>query len=244
MLSTLRRSLLVMFCASISFILAGIGFQRMNEYDDFVQAAQNYSSIGFSLNLVYISAVLIFLVILLGNLPIVSSIIESAHRRRHYGPVFLLAVPVLAFMVFVGTIFLLKAIFQPGNHLPLVWRLFLERGVFLGVILAVVVASVAALSLAARRTNISTELWRFSLLLSTLAIPFMVSMVAAQLIWGLSLHSNVPQLFNSDGGIFASSTAGSWLSTVILLSIIMLMAIISALRGFSAIADLSRTSAA
>jgi hypothetical protein len=36
----LRRSLLTMFCASLGFLLAGAGFQKMNEYDDFQTAAQ------------------------------------------------------------------------------------------------------------------------------------------------------------------------------------------------------------
>lgn len=40
MLSLLRRSLLTLFCASLGFLLIGLGFQKMNEYDDFLKAAQ------------------------------------------------------------------------------------------------------------------------------------------------------------------------------------------------------------
>lgn len=52
MLSLLRRSLLTMFCASLGFLLAGLGFQKMNEYDDFLKAAQTYSLVGLSYHLV------------------------------------------------------------------------------------------------------------------------------------------------------------------------------------------------
>ncbi len=46
MISTLRRSLLTIFCAYIGFILAGWAFQKMTEYDDFVDAARTHSIVG------------------------------------------------------------------------------------------------------------------------------------------------------------------------------------------------------
>jgi hypothetical protein len=69
----------------------------------------------------------------------------------------------------------------------------------------------------------------------------MAFMLAVLLIWGLSLRSNVSQLFNGHGGIFASSTAGSWLGMVIVLSIMMMIAIVSLIRGFSAHSALRTT---
>jgi uncharacterized membrane protein YidH (DUF202 family) len=241
MLSTLRRSLLAIFCTSLGFLLAGVGFQKMTEYDDFMQAAQTYRIIGLSLNLVYISAFLLLLAVLGGSLPVASSILQSALTRKRYGTLFLLTVPFLAFTIFVGTTFLLEAILKPGNHLSAVWSLLLERGFFLGILLAAVVASTAALCLAALRSVISTELLRFALLLSIPATFFMGFMLTVLLIWGLSLRSNVPQLFNGNGGIFASSTAGSWLGMVIILGIMMMIASISLISGLSAHSALRTT---
>jgi hypothetical protein len=87
MLSLLRRSLLTIFCASIGFLLAGLGFQKMNEYDDFLRAAQTYSLVGLSYHLVGIGTVVLFLAVLGGGLPIASAIVESSLVRKRYGPV-------------------------------------------------------------------------------------------------------------------------------------------------------------
>ena len=234
MLSLLRRSLLTLFCASLGFLLIGLGFQEMNEYDDFLNAAQTYSLVGFSYHLVGFGTLMLFLFVLGAGLPIVSAIVESAHARKRYGSVVLLAVPLLAFVVFLLTTFLLEAILSPGNHLPSGWRLFLERGVFLGVLIAAIVASTGAWCVAMARSEISQELWRFALLLSIPATIAMGVILAAILTWGLGLHSTVPQLFNSNGGLFASSTAFTWLGGVIAMGMLLLIAVVSLVRGLSA----------
>ena len=241
MLSLLRRSLLTMFCASLGFLLAGLGFQKMNEYDDFVKAAQTYSLVGLSYHLVGFGTLVLFLVVLGGGLPIASAIVESSPAHKRYSSLMLLAVPLLAFAVFVGTTLLLEAILSPGNHLSLGWRLFLERGVFLGVLIAAVLASTGALCWAVARSEIAEDLLRFALLLSIPATLSMAVMLVATLAWGLSLHNSVPQLFNSNGGIFASSTALSWLGGVIAMGIMTVIAVVSLVRGLSARSALRNT---
>ena len=234
MLSLLRRSLLIMFCASSAFILAGAGFQKMNEYDDFTKAAQTVSLVGFSFHLVLIGAVVLFLAVLGGGLSIVSAIIQSALRHRRYSPLLLLAVPFLAFAVFLGTTLILEAILSSGNQLSPGWRLFLERGVFLGVLIAAVIASTSAVCFAVARSEIPEELFRFALLLSIPATISMAVILVAMLIWGLSLHSSAPQLFNSNEGIFGSSTPANWLGIIIAMTITTVIAAISFMRGLSA----------
>lgn len=241
MLSLLRRSLLTMFCASLGFLLAGLGFQKMNEYDDFVKAAQTYSLMGLSYHLVGFGTLVLFLAVLGGGLPIASTIVESSLAHKRYGSVVLLAVPPLAFAVFVGTTLLLEAILTPGNHLSLGWRLFLERGVFLGVLIAAVLASTGALCWAVARSEIAEELLRFALLLAIPATLSMAVMLVAMLAWGLSLHSTVPQLFNSNEGMYASSTALTWLGSVIAIGILTVIAVVSLVRGFSARSALRST---
>src|SRR5258706_12697815 len=85
MLSLLRRWLLTSFCTFTVFMLAGLAFQKMNEYDDFTKAAQTYSIVGLSFHLVGIGAFVIFLAVLGGGLPIASAIIESALTQKRYG---------------------------------------------------------------------------------------------------------------------------------------------------------------
>jgi len=234
MLSLLRRSLLTSFCTFTGFILAGLAFQKMNEYDDFTKAAQTYSTVGLSFHLVGIGAFVIFLAVLGGGLPIASAIIQSALTHKRYGSVFLLAVPFLAFAVFLLTTLLLEAILKPGNHLSPGWHMFLERGVFLGVLIAAAIASTGAMCFAVARSEISEELFRFALLLSIPATLSMAVILVAILVWGLSLHSSVPQLFNSNEGMFGSSTAGTWLGIVIAMAIATILAALSLIRGLSA----------
>src|SRR5260370_9433489 len=125
MISTLRRSLLTIFCAYIGFILAGWAFQKMTEYDDFVEAARTHTIVGLSFNLVVIGAVVALLAVLAGGLPIAIAVIRSALAQKRRGPLLLLAVPILAFPVFLGTTFLLRPLDHPRNHLSPACHLFL-----------------------------------------------------------------------------------------------------------------------
>ncbi len=234
MFATLRRSLLTIFCAYIGFILAGWAFQKMTEYDDFVEAARTHSVVGLSFNLVVIGAVVALLAVLAGGLPIAVAVIRSALAQKRRGPLLLLAVPVLAFAVFLGTTFLLEALHRPGNHLSPVWQLFLDRGVFFGTLIAAAIASAGSVCFAVARSEISEKLLRFAVLPSILATISMALVLAATIIWGLGLRDGVPQLFAGHDGLVGSSTTGTWLGIVIAMAIATLLAALSLIRGLSA----------
>jgi hypothetical protein len=234
MISTLRRSLLTIFCAYVGFILAGLAFQKMTEYDDFVDAARTHSIVGLSYNLVVIGAVVALLAVLIGGLPIVIAVIRSALTQKRRGPLLLLAVPILAFVVFLGTTFLLEAIHQPGNHLSPAWQMFLDKGVFFGTLIAAAIASTGAVCFAVARSEISAKLLRFAVLPSILATISMTLMSAATIIWGLGLRDGAPQLFAGNDGIVGSSTTGTWLGIVITMVIATVLATVSLMCGLSA----------
>jgi hypothetical protein len=234
MISTLRHSLLTIFCAYVSFILAGLAFQKMTEYDDFVEAARTHSIVGLSFNLVVIGAVVALLAVLVGGLPIAIAVIRSALAQKRRGPLLLLAVPILAFAVFLGTTFLLEALLHPGNRLSPAWQMFLSRGVFFGMLIAAAIASAGALCFAVVRSEISERLLRFALLPSMLATISMALMLAATIIWGLGLRDGAPQLFAGNDGIVGSSTTGTWLGIVVTMAIATVLAAVSLVRGFSA----------
>jgi hypothetical protein len=234
MLSLLRRSLLVIFCASIVFILAGGGLQKMTEDAAFHQAAQNYSSVGVSFEFVLIGAAGLLLAIVTGGLPILSSIIQSALRHRRYSTLLLLAVPVVAFAVFLGTTLLLEASTSPSGFFAPEGQALLHRGIFLGVLLIGAIASVWAVCFAVVRSEIPAEILRFTLLPAILGIIAMVLITAATLVWGLSLRASVPELFNGNSGMFRSSTSLSWIRLVIAMVLTTVVAAISLKRGFSA----------
>ncbi len=234
MISTLRHSLLTIFCAYAGFILAGLAFQKMTEYDDFVEAARAHNIVGLSFNLVVIGSVAALLAILAGGLPIAIAVIRSALAQKRRGPLLLLTVPILAFAVFLGTTFLLEALPHPGNHFSPAWQVFFSRGVFFGTLIITAIASAGALCFAVARSEISERLLRFALLPSILATISMALMLAATIIWGLGLRDGAPQLFAGNDGIVGSSTIGTWLGIVITMAIATALAAVSLMRGFSA----------
>ncbi len=234
MLFTLRRSLLTIFCAYIGFILAGWAFQKMTEYDDFVEAARTHSVVGLSFNLIVIGAVVALLAVLAGGLPIAVTVIRFALAQKRRGPLLLLAVPILAFAVFLGTTLLLEALHRPGNHLSPVWQIFLHRGVFFGTLIAAAIAGAGSVCFAVVHSEISEKLLRFAVLPSILATISMALVLAATITWGLGLRDGAPQLFAGNDGLVGSSTTGTWLGIVIAMAIATVLAALSLLRGLSA----------
>ena len=232
MFATLRRSVLTIFCAFIVFILAGWGFQKMTEYDDFQQAARMHSIVGLSFNLVVIGGAVAFLAVVAGGLPVVIAIIRSALTRKRFGPLFLLSVPILAFLVFLGSTRLLEAIDRPGTGL--VAHLFLDRGLLFGTLIAATIVSSAAVCFAVVRSEVSEKALRFALLPFALATISMALILIATIIWGLGLRDSVPQLFASDGGILSTSTVSTWLCIIIAMAIATGISMISLIRGLSA----------
>jgi hypothetical protein len=241
MLATLRRSLLVIFCAYVGFILAGAAFAKLTEDDSFRMAAQTHSLVAVSFNLVSLGAVAALLAVMAGGLPVALAIIRSAIRRRRYGPALLLTVPVLACGVFVGNTLMLEALDRPGAHLALLLHAFLTRGLFVGVLLVCAVVSTWALCSAVERSDIPARLLRFALLPSLLATLAMTLILAATLVWGLSLANSAPQLFAGNAGMFGSSTSASWLRIVVAMALATLLAVYGLVRGLSAHAALRTT---
>jgi hypothetical protein len=212
-------------------VIAGIGFQKLTEYDDFVEAAHTQSVIGISFNLVVAGSIVALLAILAGGLPIVFAIIRSAFARKRYGSLFLLTVPILAFIVFLGTTLLLERSWPANAPAP---QTHASRGIFLSVFFAAAIASTGAVCFAVARSEISQRILRFAVLPSLLTTLSMALMLVATIIWGLGLRSNAPQLFNSNEGMFGTSTAGSWLKIVIIMAIATVLAAFSLIRGLSA----------
>lgn len=236
MFLTLRRSLLTLFCAYVGFILVGYGFQKMTEYADFQEAAQTNTIVGLAFNLVVIGAVAALLAMLVGGLPIVVAVIRSAFTKKRYGSLLLLAGPIIAFAVFLGTTLLLGAIDHPGTGG--------HRGIFFGVLIAAAIASPASVCFAVVRSEIPESLLRFAVLPFTLATLFMLLVVAALVTWGLGLRSASPLLFAGNDGIVGTSTIGTWLVIVIAMAIATVLAAISLVRGFSARSALRNAAAA
>ncbi|QBD76726.1 hypothetical protein EPA93_12210 [Ktedonosporobacter rubrisoli] len=236
----LRSSLLILFCAFIGFLLAGMGFQKMTEDGTFQQVSQSASLVGISFQLVIIGAVIALLGGIAGGLPIAMAIIKSALARRRYTPLFLLTVPFLAFAFFVLILSLLKVLDHSGLQ-PL-WLTFLYRGTFLATVLCVAIVSTGALCLAVTHSEIPGKLLGFAVLPSILVTLAMGMVLTAIAIWGIGLYKNAPQLLAGNSGIVGTSTSGTWLGIVLMMVLACSLATLSLRRALSARAALRMSS--
>jgi hypothetical protein len=233
MINRPRWTAITVFCAYIVFVVAGFGFQKMTEYDDFVEAARSHAAIGISFDIVVAGSAVALLAVLAGGLPIAFAALKYALAARRWDIPLLFLVPPVALAVWIGHTILLTAVLAPAHH---GLSLHTFPGVLLipswfGVFALAAIASTAAVSLAIARSNIDARVFRFALGPATIATLAMVTMFIAVVVWGVSLRADAPQLFNGDGGILATSTAASWLAQVTIMGIATAIAVGSLVRG-------------
>jgi uncharacterized membrane protein len=234
MYALLRGSLLTIFCAYIAFILAGMSFQKMTEAAAFQEVARTQDIVGLTFYLVVIGAVVALLAVLAGGVPILLAAIRCALVRRQVGPLIGLTVPVLAFLSFLGSLSLLKALFHPDHQHLSPGQIALGRGLFLGVFLAAAIISTSSICLVVTRSEIPEKFLRFALPPSILATISMGLMAVATLLWGVGLRVGAPQLLTGDNGVVGLSAIGTWLGIVLAMVLATILAAISLIRGLSA----------
>src|SRR5262249_54496043 len=89
---------ITVFCAWIAFVVAGLAFQKVSEYDDFLNAAHSHPVIGASYLAIEVGAVVALLSVLAGGIPLALSALRHALAARRGDVLLLFGVPVLAFM--------------------------------------------------------------------------------------------------------------------------------------------------
>jgi hypothetical protein len=231
MLSSLRCSLLTIFCAYVGFILAGMGFQKLTEAADFQKIVQRYSLVSFSFHLVVVGAVVALLAMLIGGLPIVVAVIRSALAQKRWSSLVLLAVPVLAFIVFITMTLFLETVGHPNTQS--LWQLILYRSLFFGTLIAATIVSAGAVCAAVARSEIPERLLHFAVLPSILTSGAMALIAVSTIVWGLGLRDSAPQIFSGNEGIVRTSTMGTWLGIVIAMAIATVLAILFLIRSLS-----------
>jgi hypothetical protein len=234
MFSILRASLLTIFCAYVAVVLAGTGFQKMTESPDFQEVTQMNRVASVSFHLVIIGAVGALLALLVGGLPLALAVIRSARARKQRGPLFGLAVPILAFAALLGTLLLMKLLSQSG-HVTLV------TGLFYGAPIITAISSAISICVAVSQSEISEKFLRFALPASIYATISMALIAVSTLSWGLGLRESAPQFFAGNNGLTGLSTIGTWLGIVITMALATALAIFSLIRGLSARSALCNT---
>ncbi len=226
MLAALRSSLLTIFCAYVCVVLAGMGFQKMTESPEHREITQVYSMMGISFHLMVIGASGALLAVLAGGVPIAIAVIRSALARKQWGPLFGLAVPILAFAALPGAFFLMKMFSQSG-------QMVLVKGLFFGLPIATAIISAGSVCFVVARSDISEKLLHFAFPSSILATISMALIAVSILIWGLDLRENAPQVFAGNNGLVGWSTTGTWLGIVIVIALATAVAVVSLIRGLS-----------
>ena len=233
LMNKLRTTEVMVFCAYIGFVVAGLGFGKMVEYDDFTNLMNHNTQVGAAYWTLYAGAFAALLAVLVGGLPIAVAVGRYAIATKHWRLLALFAVPPLSLAVWLGYVFFIEAL-NPvtGNVLaaPLLARIVVV-GLFAGFFGMAAIASTAAVSIAILRSHINEKLFRFARIPAILTTLAMVVMFVAVLFYGLAARAANPQLFAEDNGILASNTTLSWILILAMMGMATVIAIAALIRG-------------
>jgi hypothetical protein len=236
MIAKLRRSVLAVLWAWVGFVVAGSGFQKMTEYDDFVEVAREKAVVGAAFDAVVVGAVVALLAVSVGGLPVAYAALRGAFAEGRKDVPLLFVVPLLALVVFVGYTLLLMRVIYPAVG-PLKVHASLNVAFFLSLVavfLLAAIASTAAVSAAVSRVEVAGGLFRFALWPAAVATLAMAVVLAATVAWGVAMSVQAPALFGGDEGILGTSTVLTWLTIVAVMAACTCSAAVSVARGLSA----------
>ena len=232
----MRSSLLAVLWAWVGFVAAGVGFQKMSEYEDFVSAARENPVVGISFETVVVGAIVALAALVVGGAPIVLAAVREALAEGRRDVPLLFCVPLFSAAAFVGYVLVLGKIIYPtlgrlAVHDVVNVALFLSLG---GAFLLAAAASAAAVSVAVSRGKIGARFYRFALFPGTLVALAMGVVLVATVVWGLALRAQAPALFSGDEGVLATPTAASWLAIVAVMAVCACAALAATVRGLRA----------
>jgi hypothetical protein len=235
-IARMRTSVLAVLWAWVGVAVAGVGFQKMTEYEDFVEAARRNVVVGAAFDAVVAGAVVALAAVLVGGLPIALVAMRRALAEGRKDVPLLFCVPPLSLVGFVGyTLLLVKVIYPALGSVPvhaaLNVTLFLS---LVGAFLLAAVASAAAITAAVGRSDVRERPFRFALYAAAVAVLATGVVLVGALVWGLALRASAPALFSGNDGILATSTAATWLAIVALMSVSAGAAAFAVVRGLRA----------
>jgi hypothetical protein len=244
----MRSSVLGVLWAWVGLVVAGVGFQKMAEYEDFVEAARENPLVGLSFDAIVGGAVVTLAAVVAGGAPVALAALRGAIAQGRRDVVLLLCVPPLSLAGFVGYVLLVGRVIYPSLgdlsvHDALNVELFLSLG---GAFLVAAVASAGAVTAAVGRAEVGGRPLRFALYAAVVAALAMAVVLVGTVVWGLALLVSAPSLFLGDEGLLATPTAATWLAVVALMAASAGAAAFAVVRGLRARreADASRAPSA
>ena len=236
MVEKMRGSVLLVLWAWAFLIVAGVGFQKMTEYGDFVRAARDSVAVGVAFHAVVIGAVLTLAAVVVGGVPVAFAALRKALAEGRKDVPLMFCVPLLSLAAFVGYALLIVEVVYPALRHPTVHdavnvAFFLSLA---GAFLLAAGASVRAVSGAVRRSGVEGQPIRFALYPATVAAIAMVVVLAGTTVWGVALRAQAPTLFAGDDGILSTPTYATWLVIVVVMAASTAVALAGAVRGLRA----------
>ena len=232
-MNRLRTTSVIVFCAYIGFVVAGLAFGKMVEYDDFTDLLNHNAQVSASYWTLYAGAFAALLAVLVGGLPLAFAAARSAIAARNWRLLALFAVPPISLALWIGYIRLVGVLDpHPTSFLsrPILERLAEGGGLVVLFGLAAIV-STAAVCIVIIRSNISEKLFRFARIPAIITTLAMVVMLLAVLVYGLVARAANPQLFAEDNGLLATNTTLTWALILAAMAIATAVAIAALIRG-------------
>lgn len=233
MINQPRRTAIAVFSAYILYVVAGIGFQKLSEYDDFFEAAHSHALINIGYITVYVGAIVSLLAVLVGGLPLALAALRYAWANRRWDIPLLLSAPAFAFAALFGFVLLEEYVILPATHTRSIHDPFggFAVGLLVAVFVLLAIVSTAAVSLAVARSEIDQRLLRFTFAPAVITTLAMALTVVGLVMWGLAIRADVPALWNGNDGLAATNTGLSWANVVALMVVATLIAAAALVRG-------------
>lgn len=232
-MNRLRTTAVIVFCAYIGFVVAGLGFGKMVEYDDFQQLLNSNTGVAFAYWTLYAGAFAALAAVLVGGLPLAFAAARYAVATKRWRLLVLFAVPPVSLALWLSNIFIGEA--RNPNPVPVLSRPLLERIVeavrFAGLFGLAAIVSTAAICLLINRSEISEKLFRFARIPAIITTLAMVVMFVAVLVYGLEVNAADPELFAENQGIMATNTALSLAMILAMMAIATAVAVAALIRG-------------
>jgi hypothetical protein len=235
MVSRMRGSVLAVLWAWVGLVVAGVGFRKMTEYDDFVRAARDSALVGVTFDTVVVGAVVALAAVAVGGAPVAFAALRKALAERRKD-VLLLCMPLIFGAGFVGYILVLMKVIYPALgrvavHGTVNVALFLS---LVGAFSLAALASAWAVTAAVRRVEVGGRTLRFALYPAAVAAAGMAVVLVGTTVWGVTLRATAPTLFSGDDGILATPTYVTWLAIVAVMAVSTAVAVVASICGLRA----------
>jgi hypothetical protein len=241
-MNRLRTTSVIVFCAYIGFVVAGLAFGKMVEYDDFMNLRDHNAAVGAAYYTLYAGAFIALAAVLVGGLPIAFAAARYAIAAKRWRLLALFAVPPVSLVIWIGDVLL--AVARNPNPPPVLSRPVQERILealhIAGVFGLAAIVSTAAVCLIVIRSDISEKLFRFARIPAIITTLAMALMFLAVVGYGLAINAADPELLAENQGIMATNTTLTLAVILAMMAIATAIAVAALIRGRGKRADAAR----